>query len=193
MMVSMINTVIWENRTGYNASYRLRNYGAEYIHLAVPRGSVTRAGIMSTQEIDRALPQFMFYNLWVGMTRYNSGVDLVLAPEEGTDLMTQLKALTIWGAYYVLREDRLGSLEPGKLADFVVLDQDVFSVARDDIPDVKVLMTVIGGDTVHLMPDLATSIGADAVGPSTWPGKPLETRYVFRGPPELPEYMKQTR
>ena len=114
MMVSMINTVIWENRTGYDASYRLRNYGAEYIHLSVPRNSVTKAGIMNTQEIDRALPQFLFYNVWVGMTRYNSGVDLVLAPEEGTDLMTQLKALTIWGAYYVLREDRLGSLEQGK-------------------------------------------------------------------------------
>ena len=43
MMVSMINTVIWENRTGYDASYRLRNYGAEYIHLSVPRNSVTKA------------------------------------------------------------------------------------------------------------------------------------------------------
>ncbi len=190
MMVSMINTVIWENRTGYDASYRLRNYGAEYIHLAVPRASVTKAGIMNTQEVDRALPHFLFYNLWVGMTRYNSGVDLVLAPEEGTDLMTQLKALTIWGAYYVLREDRLGSLEKGKLADFVVLDQDVLNVPVDDIPNVKVLMTVIGGKTVHLLPALGRELGAAAVGPTTWPTKPLETRFVFKGPPALPEYMQ---
>jgi len=191
MMVSMINTVIWENRTGYDASYRLRNYGAEYIHLSVPRQSVTKAGIMSTQEIDRALPHFLFYNVWVGMTRYNSGVDLVLAPEEGTDLMTQMKAMTIWGAYYVLREDRLGSLEPGKLADFVVLDEDVFSVPRDDIANVKVLMTVIGGETVHLLPNLANELGAAPVGATTWPTKPLETRYVFKGPPAIPEYMRQ--
>ncbi|NNC78084.1 MAG: amidohydrolase family protein [Woeseiaceae bacterium] len=191
MMVSMINTVIWENRTGYDASYRLRNYGAEYIHMAVPRQSVTKAGIMSTQEIDRALPQFLFYNVWVGMTRYNSGIDLVLAPEEGTDLMTQLKALTIWGAYYVLREDRLGSLEPGKLADFIVLDRDVLSIPRDDIPNVKVLMTVIGGETVHLLPSIASEQGAAPVGPTTWPSKPLETRYVFKGPPAVPDYMKR--
>ncbi len=190
MMVSMINTVIWENRTGYDASYRLRNYGAEYMHLSVPRNSVTKAGIMNTQEVDRALPHFLFYNIWVGMTRYNSGVDLVLAPEEGTDLMTQLKALTIWGAYYVLREDRLGSLEPGKLADFVVLDRDIFSVPQDDIPRLKVLMTVIGGKTVHLLPDMARAVGMAPVGPATWPGKPLENRYVFKGPPELPDYMK---
>ncbi|MDH3531348.1 MAG: amidohydrolase family protein [Gammaproteobacteria bacterium] len=191
MMVSMINTVIWENRTGYDASYRLRNYGAEYIHLSVPRNSVTKAGIMATQEIDRALPHFLFYNVWVGMTRYNSGVDLVLAPEEGTDLMTQMKGLTIWGAYYVLREDRLGSLEPGKLADFVVLDKDVFSVPRDDIPNVKALMTVIGGKTVHLLPALANELGAAPVGAATWPTKPLQTRYVFKGPPAIPEYMRQ--
>ena len=191
MMVSMINTVIWENRTGYDASYRLRNYGAEYIHMAVPRQSVTKAGIMNTQEIDRALPHFLFYNVWVGMTRYNSGIDLVLAPEEGTDLMTQLKALTIWGAYYVLREDRLGSLEPGKLADFIVLDRDVLSIPRDDIPNVKVLMTVIGGETVHLLPSIASELGAAPVGPTTWPSKPLETRYVFKGPPAVPDYMKR--
>jgi len=191
MMVSMINTVIWENRTGYDASYRLRNYGAEYMHLSVPRNSVTKAGIMNTQEIDRALPHFLFYNVWVGMTRYNSGIDLVLAPEEGTDLLTQLKALTIWGAYYVLREDRLGSLEPGKLADFVVLDRDLLSIPQDDIPNTRVLMTVIGGKTVHLLPGLAHELNDAAVGPATWPTKPLENRFVFKGPPGIPEYMKQ--
>jgi predicted amidohydrolase YtcJ len=190
MMVSMINTVIWENRTGYDASYRMRNYGAEYLHLSVPRNSVTKAGIMNTQEIDRALPQFLFYNVWVGMTRYNSGVDLALAPEEGTDLMTQLKALTIWGAYYVLREDRLGSLEQGKLADFIVLDQDVLSIPTDDIPEVKVAMTVIGGKTVHLLPDLAEELHAPSAGPVTWPSNPLKNRYVFKGPPPIPDYMR---
>jgi predicted amidohydrolase YtcJ len=191
MMVSMINTVIWENRTGYDASYRLRNYGAEYMHLSVPRNSVTKAGIMNTQEIDRALPHFLFYNVWVGMTRYNSGVDLVLAPEEGTDLLTQLKALTIWGAYYVLREDRLGSLEPGKLADFVVLDRDLLSIPRDDIPNTRVLMTVLGGDTIHLLPELASELDEPTVGPTNWPTKPLQNRFVFKGPPGIPEYMKQ--
>jgi predicted amidohydrolase YtcJ len=190
MYVSMINTVIWENRTGYDASYRLRNYGEEYIGYAVPRNSVTKAGIMNTQEVDRALPHFLFYNLWAGMTRYNSGIDRTLAPEEGTDLMTQLKALTIWGAYYVLREDRLGSLEQGKLADFVVLDQDLLSVSRDDIPQVKVLMTVIGGKTVHLLPGLADELNVSPAGPATWPTKPLENRFVFKGPPPIPDYMK---
>ncbi len=184
MMISMINTVLWENRTGYDIAYRIRNYGEEYAHYAVPRNSVTQAGIMNTQEIDRALPHFIFYNIWVGMTRYNYGCDRTFAEEEGTDLITQLKALTTWGAHYVLREDRLGSLEPGKIADFVVLDQDILTIPEDDIPGIKVLMTVLGGETVHLLPNLANEVDMPLAGPVTWPTKPLETRYVFQGPPK---------
>ncbi len=51
-------------------------------------------------------------------------------------------------------------------------------------------MTVIGGKTVHLMPALAADIGLEAVGPAVWPGNPLETRFVFDGPPDIPDYMK---
>lgn len=185
MMVSMLNTMLWENNRAYDTSYRVKNYGEEYAHWAVPRRSVTAAGIMNSQEIDRPLPHYTFYNLWVGMTRYNEGCDMYYAPEEGTDLMTQLKALTIWGAYYLLREDRIGSLEEGKLADFVVLDQDLLTIPEKDIPRVKVLMTVLGGKTLHLLQDLGTEIGMEPVGPATWPSRPLETRFVFKGPPRV--------
>ena len=189
MFVSMINTVIWENRTGYDSSYRLRNYGEEYLNYAVPRNSVTKAGIMNTQEIDRALPHYLFYNIWVGMTRYNSAFKRTYAPEEGTDLITQLKALTIWGGYYLLRENKIGSLERGKLADFVVLDKDVLTIPTDDIPSVKVLMTVIGGNTVSLLPSMADELNTSPIGATTWPTKPLENRFVFKGPPPAPDYM----
>jgi predicted amidohydrolase YtcJ len=182
MMVSMINTVLWENRTDYDTSFRVRNYGIEYANYAVPRKSVTDAGIMNTQEIDRALPHWLFYNVWVGMTRYNAGQQRTYAPREATDRITQLKALTTWGAHYVLREDRMGSLESGKLADFVVLDRDYVTIPQDDIPKIKVLMTVVGGKTVHLLPPLGKEIGRAPVGPATWPTRPLDTRYVFRGP-----------
>jgi predicted amidohydrolase YtcJ len=190
MMVSMINTVLWENRTGYDASYRFRNYGEEYIHYAVPRNSVTKAGIMNTAEIDRALPHFIFYNIWVGMTRFNEGTQKTYAADEGTDLVTQLKSLTTWASYYVLREDKMGSLEPGKLADYIVLDRDILNVPVEDIPHLKVLMTVLGGKTVHLLPQLAAELALTPVGPATWPSRPLETRLVFKGAPPLPDYMQ---
>ena len=67
----------------------------------------------------------------------------------------------------------MGSLEPGKYADFIVLDRDYLTIPEDDIPNIRVLMTVVGGRTVHLVPALADEIGTEPVGPITWKRKPL--------------------
>ena len=67
-----------------------------------------------------------------------------------------------------------------------MLDRDYLTVPQDDIPNIKVLMTVVGGKTVHLLPALAQEIGGTAIGPATWPTKPLETRLVFRAPGPMP-------
>ena len=71
----------------------------------------------------------------------------------------------------------LGTLEPGKLADFIVLDRDFLTIPENDIPNVRVLMTAVGGKVIHLMPALATEIGMQPAGPVTWPTKPFEGYY----------------
>lgn len=174
MIVGMCNTYVWENGRSYNASTIARDYGAEYANWVVPRNSVTQAGIMNTFEIDRPLPHKVFFFIHTGMTRYNEHDKKVYGPGEKTDRIIQLKALTTWGSHYVLRENLLGSLAPGKLADFMVLDRDYLKIPDDDIPNIRVLMTVTGGRVVHLMPSLAQELDMPAVGPATWSTKPLE-------------------
>ena len=105
------------------------------------------------------------------MTRYNERDDMVYGPGERTDRMIQLKAITRWGAYYLLKEDVLGTLEPGKFADFVVLDKDYLTVPENEIPNLQVLMTVVGGRTIHLTSGLANDIGMQPVGYTTWKDK----------------------
>ena len=156
----------------------MRNYGIEYANWAVPRRSVSAAGIMNGFEIDRALPHKLWYFVHIGMTRFNDKEQKVLGASERTDRIIQLKSLTRWGAYYVLRENSLGTLEPGKLADYIVLDRDFLTIPDNDIPNVKVLMTAVGGKVVHLMPALAQEIGMAPVGPVTWPTKPLENYFA---------------
>ena len=177
MMVSMLNTLLWENHQDYDTSARVRNYGIEYANWAMPRKSTTEAGVMSTFEIDRPLPHLVFLFIHKGITRYNDRDKKVYGPGEKTDRIIQLKALTTWGSYYVLKENLLGSLEPGKWADFIVLDRDYLTIPEDQIPNIQVLMTVVGGKTIHLMPSLARETGMQAVGPVTWETKPLETYY----------------
>ena len=179
MMVSEQNTNLWENGRSYNASEIARNYGAEYTNFVAPRMSVTKAGIMNTFEIDRAIPHMVFFFVLKGITRYNDRDKKVYGPAERTDRIIQLKALTRWGGYAMLRENLLGSLEPGKYADFIVLDRDYLAIPEDDIPNIKVLMTLVGGKVIHLMPSLAREIGMEPVGPATWPEKPLENYFKW--------------
>ncbi len=56
-----------------------------------------------------------------------------------------LKAMTIWAAKGCFEENEKGSLEVGKLADFVVLDSDIMKISISEVPSVKVLKTFVGG------------------------------------------------
>lgn len=68
-----------------------------------------------------------------------------------------LKAYTIWGAFAQFTENEKGSLEAGKLADFVVLDRDLMTVTDDEILNIRVLQTVIGGVSVYQSEDTPAS------------------------------------
>jgi predicted amidohydrolase YtcJ len=60
-----------------------------------------------------------------------------------------LKAMTIWAARSFFDEARTGSIETGKLANFVILDQDIMQVALDEIPKTKILATYVNGEKVY--------------------------------------------
>ncbi|HEU4632201.1 MAG TPA: amidohydrolase family protein, partial [Gemmatimonadaceae bacterium] len=60
-----------------------------------------------------------------------------------------LKSMTIWPAFASFEEDVLGSLTPGKYADFVVLDQDIMRVPAELILNTHVVSTWVGGKKVY--------------------------------------------
>ena len=73
-----------------------------------------------------------------------------LVPEEGIDRVTALKMATTWASEYMLAEDTVGTLEPGKYADFAVLEEDFFTIPVEGILDgIPVVMTGLGGQIVH--------------------------------------------
>ncbi len=74
-------------------------------------------------------------------------------PAERVTRQQGLQMSTIWAAYYLGDEDTLGSIEPGKLADFVILDGDYMQVPEDQISDLKAIMTVIDGQVVYEVPE----------------------------------------
>ncbi|MFH1119732.1 MAG: amidohydrolase family protein [Bacteroidota bacterium] len=61
-----------------------------------------------------------------------------------------LRSITYWAAKACFEEDRRGSIEPGKNADFVFTDRDIMQIPESEIPHTKVLRTVINGKTIFL-------------------------------------------
>jgi hypothetical protein len=70
-------------------------------------------------------------------------------PEEAMTREEALKSMTIWPAYAAFQEAELGSLTPGKWADFVVLDQDIMRVPASLVLKTRVLSTWVGGKMVY--------------------------------------------
>lgn len=74
-------------------------------------------------------------------------------PEQKLTVEEAVKLYTADGAYLSFEEDRKGTLESGKLADFAVLDQEIFEIDPAKIKDTRVLMTVVGGRVVYIAGD----------------------------------------
>lgn len=70
-------------------------------------------------------------------------------PEQRLTRAQALKGMTLDAAYASFAEGDLGSLTPGKKADFVVLDRDVMKLPMHEIPQTKVLATVVDGEVMY--------------------------------------------
>jgi hypothetical protein len=72
-----------------------------------------------------------------------------LGPNQGINRADAIRSVTTNGAYTTFEEKEKGSIEPGKYADFVVLSGDILKVPAEQIRNLKVLTTVLGGKTVY--------------------------------------------
>lgn len=70
-------------------------------------------------------------------------------PENAISRIQALKGMTIWAAKANFEENEKGSLEPGKYADFVILDKDIMKIKGSELPGVAVLKTYVNGEKVY--------------------------------------------
>jgi Amidohydrolase family len=113
-----------------------------------PTGWVTRRGMRFSTHTDApvAFPDSMRV-LDSTVTRRTRSND-ILGPDQRVDVMTALKAMTIWPAWHHFEEDRKGSLAVGKLADLVILSDDPRAVDPDTLDQLQVEETVKEGATI---------------------------------------------
>jgi predicted amidohydrolase YtcJ len=95
-----------------------------------------------------------WFALKVGVTRTNAPIAGAkyagrLSQDAGLDRAQVLRAITMNSSYELHQDAETGSLEPGKLADLIVLDRNVLKIPAEEIAQVKVLETVAGGRVVY--------------------------------------------
>ncbi|WP_297262267.1 amidohydrolase [uncultured Desulfovibrio sp.] len=114
-----------------------------------PIRSAMDRGHVCTSHCDTPItPVLPFLSIWVCVNRLTSGGSL-LGVEERIPVLEALRAHTINAAWQHFEEDEKGSLEPGKLADFIVLDANPLTCPPEALKDIQVLETVLGGETIY--------------------------------------------
>jgi predicted amidohydrolase YtcJ len=91
-------------------------------------------------------------NPWLHIYFVVTGVNSFGAKVNGDQQLTREEALRLFtrgNSWFLRMEDRIGSIEQGKLADLVVLDRDYFTVPEAQIKQIRPVMTMVGGRVVH--------------------------------------------
>ena len=88
-----------------------------------------------------------FLAIYAAVTRQSDAG--LFEPGQAISVTEALKMWTTWAAKSMGQADVKGSLEPGKYADMTVLSDDIFTMPKEGLKDVKVLKTVVGGNVVY--------------------------------------------
>ena len=146
----------------------LKQFGQERLTRFQPLRSLVDAGVPVGGGSDHmqkvgSLRSINPYNPWLGMwiavSRKCRSLDAPLHPEGGLSRKEAIEMFTINNARILMLEKEAGSLEPGKLADMVLLDRDVLECPLERLADTRVLKTWLGGKPMFSADSAARSSG----------------------------------
>ena len=130
---------------GYNM---VRYWGKDRAASAIPTRKLLDSGIICGGGTDAAVvPWNPFLSIWWMVTRRTVTTG-VLGPDQAITREEALQCYTWGSAYTQFQDDIKGSIEPGKLADLVVLTDDILNCPEEKIKDITAVMTIVGGQIV---------------------------------------------
>ncbi len=140
-----------QHRMAYQGEYFINRYGAEAAAHSPPTAKMLHMGIPVGAGTDAT--RVASYNPWVSLYWMATGKTVggtSLYPEANRlGRAEALRRYTVGSAWFSGEEDKKGSLEVGKLADFAVLSADYFSIPEEEIKQLESVLTVVGGKVVY--------------------------------------------
>ncbi len=136
------NAYIWKK-----ASAILKGIGREKEETLCPIRSLLDGGVKVTLATDN-VPISMWPCIWQAVERIDRDTNAVIAPGQRITREQALECATVNGAWLCMEEHQRGTLEPGKLADAIVLDENPLTMDTTRIRDVAPALTIAGGRVV---------------------------------------------
>lgn len=125
------------------------NFGSERSRWLHPHKTMKEMGIIAGGNSDCPVTYYSpFVQIYAAVTRKTSSGQVV-GLEESISVIDAIRVYTWNGAYLSKDEDKLGSIEPGKLADMIVIDNDILGIPHENIKDIKVCQTIVNGKIVY--------------------------------------------
>ena len=132
----------------YQADSYVTNLGDERMAYVKPVRSMLEAGITVAGSSDRPVTEGNpWIGIWSALNRTTLGGYRV-APDQAVDRIQAMRMWTKTASWVNLAEDRIGSLAPGKLADFIVIDRNPLECPLEEVAATRVLQTYLGGKEV---------------------------------------------
>ena len=144
----------WLERDGATL---LKQFGEARLRYFQPYKSLRQAGVTVGGGSDhmqkvggmRSInPYNPFFGMWITLQRQPRWAHVVMQPEQRLTREEAIRLYTIDNAYITFSEGEKGSLEVGKLADLIVLDRDILDCPTNQVKDIQVEQTYLGGDLV---------------------------------------------
>jgi len=139
----------YTEHTFFFGQAHVKNRGLEQASFISPMHSAIAMGLQPTNHTDFSVaPIDQMMVVWSAVNRQMRNGE-VLGPDERISPLEAIKAITINAARQYFEEADKGSIEPGKLADLVVLDRNPLKVEPDAIKDIRVVETIKAGKVIH--------------------------------------------
>jgi len=122
--------------------------GSQRAQQILPMGSAQQIGVKYSMHADQPMFESIpFHLIQTAMLRQTKEGD-TLGAHQKISLLNGIKSLTIHAAWQIHMEDKIGSLQKGKYADFIILDKNPFNIATTELTKIKILQTFINGNKV---------------------------------------------
>jgi predicted amidohydrolase YtcJ len=119
--------------------------GIDRAHLSARLKTLVRAGVPTALHTDTPVaPALPPTSVWTAVNRFGQS-GKVMGPEERVTIEEALRMITVDAAFVLGIDQVAGSIEPGKFADFTILERSPYEVAPQEIKDIRIWGTVLGG------------------------------------------------